>query len=234
MIVITGASQGIGLACARALLARTDTRVMITGRSRERLAAARATIPPAHRRRLVVRASDQASLPEVQALAAELTAASTPLDAVILGIGVNPREELGPRHLHTVPEQVAAATIATNCTHTLMLTAAILARFHRERRGALLWIGSQGYRVGITGSAIYGATKGFLSGLARAAQREYAARGVRVHLVHPGLVRTPRHAGWIDGFAARHGLTVEDAEAVAERIVDRLLDPTPGPAELDL
>jgi len=234
MFLITGASQGIGLACAHAILDRTEAPVMITGRCAQRLEAARSALLAPQRERLLVRVSDHAKAQEVESLGALVADESTPLQGVILGVGVNTREAVGPRHLHTVPAELAAATIETNCTHTLRLTAAVLGRFRRQRGGVLIWIGSQGYRIGIAGSAVYGATKGFLVGLAHAAHREYAGRGVRVHLLNPGLVRTPRLAESIDRFAARHDRPVEEATVVAERIVDRLLATTPGPVEEDV
>lgn len=126
------------------------------------------------------------------------------------------------------------ATIRTNCTHVLRLSAALLGRFRRQRSGVLIWIGSQAARVGLPGGALYGATKAFLSGLAVSAHHEYAGRGVRVHLLHPGLVRTPRTAAVADGFAARHGLVVAEAADVARQVVDVFLAGDAASVEMDL
>jgi short-subunit dehydrogenase len=70
------------------------------------------------------------------------------------------------------------------------------------------------------GAGLYCATKSFLSGLAASAHNEYAGRGVRVHLVNPGLVRTPRTAAVADRFAAVNNLSISEAADVAGRIVD--------------
>jgi NAD(P)-dependent dehydrogenase (short-subunit alcohol dehydrogenase family) len=101
-------------------------------------------------------------------------------------------------------------------------------------QGVLIWIGSQAYKAGLPGAALYCATKAFLSGLVRTAHREYALRGVRMHLVNPGLVRTPRTAAVIDAFADRHGLTVDGADRVAERIVGLFMVGEPDLLEVDL
>lgn len=234
MILVTGASRGIGFECARAFLARTDHPVMITGRNMDELERARAEVPCGARDRLLLRVSDQSKPEDVEALAVLIADPATRLDGAILAVGENPMYSDGPRRLHSVDRHTADAVIRTNCTHTLLLTGAILQRFRRQRRGTLAWIGSRAYQTGLPGAALYCATKAFLSGLAHTVHHEYAERGVRVHLVNPGAVRTPRTAHVIDGFAAAHGLAVEDAGDVAARIVTLFLCPDPQPVETNL
>lgn len=234
MYLITGASRGIGYECALALLEQTDAPVMITGRSQAGLEQARTSAPPHHRDRLLLRRCDQAHRDDVAALTTWLSDPATRLDGAILGVGVNPRYRAGPQRLHAVSAEMVEATICTNCTHAVLLSAAILARFRKQRGGALVWIGSQAYKAGLPGGALYGATKAFLSGLAVAAQREYAPTNVRVHLVNPGLVRTPRTERVIDGFAERHGIAIQTAPWVAKQIVTMLLTGPADRAEVDL
>ncbi len=234
MILVTGASQGIGYECAKALLDRTHSTVMITGRSAAGLERARDGIPPVHRDRLLLRISDQGCPADVGTLCAELADPATALEGAILGVGENPMYTVGPRRLHKVDGATVDAVIRTNCTHTMRLTGVILARLHHQRTGVLIWIGSQAYLTGLPGAGLYCATKAFLSGLAHTAHNEYATHGVRVHLLNPGLVRTPRTAGIIDDFAARHDRVVETAGNVAARMVSIFLSATPAPVEVDL
>ena len=234
MILITGASQGIGYECAKALLARTDSEVMITARSMSGLERARDGIPCSQRGRLLLRVSDQSRLDDVEELCAELSDAATMLEGAILGVGANPMYTEGPRRVHKMEGTTVDAVIRTNCTHTMRLTGVILERLHRQRSGVLIWIGSQAYLTGLPGASVYCATKAFLSGLARTAHSEYAGHGVRVHLLNPGLVRTPRTAGIIDGFAARHDCVVETAGEVAARMVSIFLASEQVPVEVDL
>lgn len=234
MILITGASQGIGYECAKALLARTKSTVMITGRSVSGLERARNGVPRSQRDRLLLRASDQSCSDDVDGLCAELSDTATPLEGAILGVGTNPMYTEGPRRLHTLDSATMDAVIRTNCTHTMRLTGVILKRLHGQRTGVLIWIGSQAYLTGLPGAGLYCATKAFLSGLAHTAHNEYAKHGVRVHLLNPGLVRTPRTAGIIDGFAARHDRVVEAAGDVAARMVSIFLSSGQEPVEVDL
>jgi len=231
VILVTGASEGIGLACARALLERTSFSVLITGRSQAKLDRAHAAVPDSRRDRLGTMRCDQSRSSDLSALIGRLEHGE-PLDGAVLTVGVNPTYEQGPRRIHALDRATIESTIRTNCTHALLLSAAVLDRLRHRRGGSLVWIGSRASIVGLPGSALYSATKSFLSGLARAAHNEYARHGVRVHVVHPGIVRTPRTAAVADEFAARHGLTVADPSDVAEQVVDLLL--TQGPARVEV
>lgn len=234
MILVTGASHGIGYECAKALLARTGSTVMITGRSESGLEHARGGIPCSQRGRLLLRVSDQCRPDDVDELCAELSDTATPLEGAILGVAVNPMYTEGPRRLHRLDAATVDAVIRTNCTHAVRLTSVILERLHSQRSGVLIWIGSQAYSAGLPGAGLYCASKAFLSGLAHTAHNEYARHGVRVHLLNPGLVRTPRTAGVIDSFAARHARVVEEASEVAARMVSIFLSSDQEPVEVDL
>lgn len=234
MILVTGASQGIGYACAELLLARTGSEVLITGRCEKRLRAARENIPGSFRSRLSIRSSDQAHRAAVDELCAFVTDPAMPLEGAILTVGTNPLYAEGPHRLHTLDPATVEHTIQTNCTHTLLLSAAILGRFRSQGRGILILIGSQAYKAGMPGAGLYCATKSFLAGLAASAQREYGGHGVRVHLANPALVRTPRTSAIAERFAAANDVAIAEASEVAGRIVDLFLSPTPLPVEINL
>jgi short-subunit dehydrogenase len=234
VIVITGASEGIGYECAKALLDRTNTSVLVTGRCAEKLERAREALPASQRDRLRTLVCDQGDPRAVDELLSLLAATDEPLEGAILTVGVNPLYSEGPRRLHALDAATIDDTIRINCTHTLRITSALLERFRRQRAGVLIWIGSQAARFGMPGAALYGATKAFLSGVAVAAHREYAERGVRVHLLHPGVVRTPRTFAVADAFAARHGRPVAEACDVAGQVVDVFLAGVPSAVERDL
>jgi hypothetical protein len=57
---------------------------------------------------------------------------------------------------------------------------------------------------------------------------------VRVHLVNPGLVRTPRTLAVADRFAARHGIPVAEPLHVAQRIVSVFLAGHANCVEMDV
>ena len=234
MILITGGRQGIGLECAKRVLAQTTTEVMITGRDSDGLVRARETLPLQLRDRLLLKTCDQGDPSDVRALCDLVADPTVTLEAAVLAVGVNPLYTEGAHRLDRVSAATIETTIRTNCTHALLLSAALLGRFRLQGGGVLIWIGSRGYQVGLPGAALYCATKAFLSGLAVTAHLEYSRSGIRVHLVNPGRVRTPRTEGLAETFAARRGFPIADAGAVAERITAILLDDSSAAVEVDL
>jgi len=234
MILVTGASEGMGWECARLLLERTGSRVLITGRSQEKLDRARGSLPLAMQGRLETLVADQADPAAVASLIALISVQDEILEGAILAVGVNPAYTDGWSRLHAVKPETIEATVRTNCTHTALIAAAVLQRLFGRRSGVLLFIGSRAVEVGLPGAAIYSATKSFLSGLVRATAREYVHRGVRVHLLNPGLVRTPRTADVADRFGGKGGTAVVEAPEVAGRIVDVFLAGEGSPTEADL
>lgn len=234
MILVTGASQGIGFECARELLERTASTVWLTGRCADRLERARLALPAEFQSRVRTSVCDQGEPDAVGRLLTVIAALEEPFEGAILAVGVNPIYEAGPRRLHMLDVETIERVIRTNCTQTLRLSAAMLGRFRQQRSGVLIWIGSRAARIGMPGAALYGASKSFLSGLAIAAHHEYASRGVRVHVLHPGVVRTPRTSAVADDFAAKHEVVVSEAADVARRVVDVFLSGEPERVEMDV
>jgi NAD(P)-dependent dehydrogenase (short-subunit alcohol dehydrogenase family) len=67
----------------------------------------------------------------------------------------------------------------------------------REHGGVIVNVTSRTALVGLPGSAVYGASKGALESLTRAAAIEFAPYGIRVNAVAPGLTETPMVAAWL-------------------------------------
>ena len=78
---------------------------------------------------------DQGVYEDVEALCERLAAADEPLEGAILAVGVNPSYDEGPRRIHALKAATIEATVRTNCSHTVLLTTAVLARCHRQRAG---------------------------------------------------------------------------------------------------
>lgn len=77
--------------------------------------------------------------------------------------------------------------------------------------GAIVNVTSRLASIGVPAMAIYGASKGALLALTRAAAVELAPKRVRVNAVAPGMTRTPLFEAWI---AAR-----DDPNAMRERVL---------------
>jgi NAD(P)-dependent dehydrogenase (short-subunit alcohol dehydrogenase family) len=81
----------------------------------------------------------------------------------------------------------------------------------KQGSGSIVFTSSVLAEVFMPGSAIYSASKGGLTSLARAAAIEMASKGVRVNVVSPAITRTPMTEGAFvagkDGGAGEHPLT---------------------------
>jgi NAD(P)-dependent dehydrogenase (short-subunit alcohol dehydrogenase family) len=172
VVLITGASAGIGRACADLLHGSGWT---VVGASR------RGTTSGGWRG-LVMDVDDDAS---VLAGVRDVTAAHGRIDAVVAaaGWGVAGAVE------HTTIDE-ARAQIETNFWGCVRVVQAVLPVMREQRGGRIVLMSSIGGALGIPFQAFYSASKFALEGLGEALAYEVAPFGIDVTLVQPGNFRT--------------------------------------------
>jgi NAD(P)-dependent dehydrogenase (short-subunit alcohol dehydrogenase family) len=205
VVLITGGSKGIGLACARAFLDE-GARVGIVSRSTDNLDRARAALGPV--------AGHAADLVDpAQALGAldALEAALGPVDVLVNSAGAARRVPPGD----LTPERWRAAFDAKLFTYVNMFDPAVK-RMAARGAGVIVNVIGSGGKVAapthIAGGAANAALMLATAGLGQA----YAGSGVRVVGVSPGLTRTDRVAEGMQAEAVVQGIAVEEARARAE------------------
>ncbi|WP_129671428.1 SDR family oxidoreductase [Candidatus Chloroploca sp. Khr17] len=177
-VLITGATDGIGLALAQIYLAR-GVRVIAVGRR------------PASAIPAVLR-SDYCRVDLTQPFAATLVAALLrqrhvhTLDQLIHCAGVG---SYGPLMVQTPAE--LDALLQTNLYAPIALTHALLPLLSAAQ-GRIVFIGSVAAGLPVPAYAVYGATKAALEGFARSLRVELAGH-VMVQVIHPGATRTAMH-----------------------------------------
>jgi 3-oxoacyl-[acyl-carrier protein] reductase len=192
-VLVTGASGGIGAACARAF-AREGARVLVHyHRGEERAQALAAELGDA-----VVAQADLTVEAEVARLFGEAREALGDIDVCVQVQGVWPREDVPVWEL---PLERWEETLRLNLTTTFLVAREYLREVERLRRGSLVLVGSTAGIFGEAGHADYAAAKsallgGFLLSLKNEIVR-IAPRG-RVNAVAPGWTESPMTRGLVD------------------------------------
>ncbi len=180
---ITGASQGIGRACAL-VLARDGARVIAGARQREKLEQLVAEIREAGGQAAAV-ALDVTSPESIAAAFRQAESVFGKVEILVNNAGVT-RDGLAMR---TKPE-AWDAVLATNLTGSFLCIQQALPGMVRARWGRIINISSVVGEMGNPGQANYVASKAGLIGLTKALAHEVASRNITVNAVAPGFIDT--------------------------------------------
>lgn len=223
VVLVTGASSGIGLACARRL-ARRGYRVF--GSSRR---------PPERADEpfewLALDVGDDESVR--RAVATVLERAGR-LDVLISNAGIGYAGAVEDTSL-----EEARATFETNFFGTLRLCRAVLPHMRARGSGRIVVVGSLAGLIALPFQGLYSASKFALEGLCESLRMEVRPWGIHVVLIEPGDTRTgfTAHRRWVQASpgsayeqAARRALAVQEHDEthgvlpdLAARTVERVL-----------
>ena len=181
--LVTGASRGIGLACARAL-ASAGARVILAARDAAKLEAASAAIPGSSWVTL-----DLASQDSIKAAFAK----AGKVDILVNNAAVT-KDGLALR----MKKDDWDAVLATNLTGAFLAVQQVLQAMMKERWGRIINISSIVGETGNPGQANYVASKAGLIGLTKSLAQEIASRNVTVNAVAPGFIETDMTAKLTD------------------------------------
>jgi 3-oxoacyl-[acyl-carrier protein] reductase len=181
--LVTGASQGIGHACA-IVLAGAGAKVALCARNQEKLEQVAAEIAAAGGEAAVFK-MDVASEDEIKAAAKVILAHYGKVDVLVNNAGIT-RDQLIMRMKRADWDNV----ISTNLTGPYLLIQAVIGSMLKQRWGRIVNVTSIFGQIGQAGQANYVSAKAGLIGLTMAVAREVASRNITVNAVAPGWIET--------------------------------------------
>ncbi|MCR5857522.1 SDR family NAD(P)-dependent oxidoreductase [Mesorhizobium sp. J428] len=179
VVVITGGTDGIGLATAKAFTAE-GARVYITGRNQARLENAVAEIG----NDAVGIPGDVSKMDDLDRLYARIKGDHGRVDVVFANAGVSESAPIGGienDHIDRVFDINVKGTVYTVQKALPLMSAG----------GSVVLMGSGAGSKGFPGLSVYSATKAAIRSFARTWTVDLKSRGIRVNVVSPGMVLTP-------------------------------------------
>jgi 3-hydroxy acid dehydrogenase / malonic semialdehyde reductase len=218
-VMITGASAGIGEACAYAFAA-AGARLILTARRADRLAGLADRIQREHGGDCHTLALDVRDAGQVMHAVSGLPADWASIDVLVNNAGM----ARGLAKLHEGALGDWDEMVDTNVKGLLYVTRAVLPGMVERGHGHVVNIGSIAGHEVYPGGAVYCATKHAVGAITRALRMDVLGTGVRVSTVDPGLVETEFSLVRFAGDAQRasevyRGLTPLTATDIADAVL---------------
>jgi short-subunit dehydrogenase len=216
VVLVTGASSGIGEATARAAAALGD-HVVLLARGADSLQRVAADCVRLGASTAVARAVDVAEHTAVESAVSAVLAEHGRIDVAVANAGV-----VAYGRFEDVPAHVFEAVLRTNVLGVANLSRSVLPVMRRQKAGSLVVVGSVIGHLAVPDMAAYVVSKWGVRALARQLRLEMrGADGVRVAYVSPGGVDTPIYlqAANYGKAVGRPPMPVTKPEKVAARIL---------------
>ena len=184
-VLITGASSGIGEEFCKQL-AKSEINLIMVARREERLLELKRRFNPSVTSiHLVI-----ADLSTVHGIAhvQDVIRQESPVDLLINNAGFS---AYGPFSDSSLATQLAITRVQIEAT--LSLTRAVLPFMRDQNFGRIINVSSIGAFISLKKTAVYGASKAFLSSFSRSLSEEVADQDIKVQCLCPGMTRTEIH-----------------------------------------
>lgn len=197
--LVTGSSQGIGFALARGL-ATAGARVVLNGRSRDKLDAAVKALT-ADGLDVHGQAFDVTDATSVAQAVADVQADLGPIDILVNNAGITRRVSL-----EDAEESVWREVLDTNLNSVFLVSRAVVKGMIERRRGKIINTCSLMSEVGRPSTGIYTASKGGVKMLTKAMCVDWAGHNIQINGIGPGyflteltrpLSETPEFDQWL-------------------------------------
>jgi 3-oxoacyl-[acyl-carrier protein] reductase len=189
VVLITGASTGIGAAAARAF-AQCGSKLVIHYNESKAAAEDVAREVRAGGAEALLAGGDLTQMASVDNVVAQTMDAFGRIDVLINNAG----GMLGRIRIEDYTEEHITRVLALNVTQVTMFMRAVVPIMRAQKSGNIINVTSIAARNGGGGGAvIYAAAKGFISTATKGWAKEVVGDGIRINAVSPGVVVTPFH-----------------------------------------
>lgn len=183
-VLITGATSGIGLACARKF-AKNGDRIILTGRNEERLSEIKKELTGEGAEMLTL-VFDVRNREEAKRQLSELPKEWQNIDVLVnnagLALGLEPEQDGNMEDWDTM--------IDTNIKGLLTMTRLVVPEMVKRNRGHIINVGSIAGDAAYAGGNVYCATKAAVKAITDGLRIDVAHTAIRVTNLKPGLVET--------------------------------------------
>jgi len=202
--LVTGASAGLGYACAH-VLAAEGARVVICSRDGERIEAAAGRIAAETGRSAIPVVCDLTEGEAIREMVKGISDQFGRLDILVSNAGGPPAGDFAD-----LTPQLWEDAYNLTFQSTLRLCQAALPIMEKQGSGVILVITSIAAKQPIAGLVTSNAMRAGLNGLIKSIADEYGPKGIRANTIAPGYTRTERLDELAEGVAEREGTMVEE------------------------
>lgn len=187
VVLITGASRGIGLADAKLFL-KQSAKVAICGNLKKEVEKTKKELEKYGE--IFAGTVDLRNEKETRAFAGETISQFGRVDILVNNAGILPhRGDFSKNKFSQINN-----TIDTNLKGTLFMTRAVLGSMLKRKSGTIINMSSLAGVTGYSEMAIYSATKFGIMGFSEALREELSDKGIKVYVICPGAVKTDLNA----------------------------------------
>ena len=192
IVVITGASSGIGKATKEALLSKG---AIVYNLDRNK--------PGEEDRHFIL--CDVSRKENINAAIDQVFEKEKRIDMLFANAGV---------HLFATLEETSyeqlESIVGINILGVFYLLKKTIPIMKQQRKGSIVLMGSDQSFIGKASSSVYGMTKGAIAQLAKSTAIDYAPYNIRVNCICPGTIDTPLLHRAVEQFVAKTGMAAED------------------------
>jgi len=229
-VFISGASSGIGRACAQ-LFAKAGARLILLARREDKLKSLAAELKAEHNTQSLVFAADICEQSAIEKICAGLTSPWSEMDVLINNAGL----ALGKDKAQSALLEDWEKMIDTNIKGVLYLTHALLPNMVKRNQGHILNLGSIAGRQVYAGGAVYCATKHAVKAFSDALRYDLNGSAIRISCIEPGMVETEFSQVRFKGDVARSSQEYVGLQALTPQdIADALFYCASRPAHVNI